>query len=149
MQDYNIASTEKRTGAFVIDDIIISLFFLIIFYPQLAELFGNITVIDQAVIESMNNFISQNILVLFGIKLIYHTILIWQNGMTIGKYIMKIRAIENNSNENLTLNKAFLRAFIRIFSELFFYIGFIFAFFTPLKQTLHDKLTNTIIIVNE
>ena len=141
-----IASSQKRIAAFVIDDIIVSLFFIIIFYSQLTELFSNISVIDETALESVNMFISQNILVVLSIKLIYHTVLVWQNGMTLGKYLMKIKVIDLETGYTPNFQRSFLRASVRIPSELLFYLGFLMAFFVPLKQTLHDKLSNCVVI---
>jgi len=141
----SIASSQKRITAFIIDDIVVSLFFIIIFYGQIVELFSDITVFDEAALQSVNMFISQNVLVVLSIKLIYHTVLVWQNGMTLGKYFMKIKVIELETGETPSLQRSFLRASVRIPSELFFYLGFLMAFFTPLKQTLHDKLAQCIV----
>ena len=141
-----IASMQKRISAFVIDDIIISMFFMIIFYDQISNLFSNITEVDQASLEQMNMFISENILIVFAIKVLYHTILIWQNGMTIGKYIVKIKVIDLNTYQRPSFIQALLRASIRIISEAFLYVGFIMAFFLPMRQTLHDKLSNCVVI---
>ncbi len=141
-----IASSRKRITAFVIDDLIVTLFFIIIFYTQLTEFFSNISVIDETALESINSFISQNILVVLSIKLIYHTVLVWQNGMTLGKYLMKIRVIELETGRIPNFQRSFLRASVRIPSELLFYLGFLMAFFVPLKQTLHDKLSNCVVI---
>ena len=141
-----IASSQKRIAAFVIDDIIVTLFFIIIFYTQLTELFSNISVIDETALESINSFISQNVLVVLSIKLIYHTVLVWQNGMTLGKYLMKIKVIELETGHIPNFQRSFLRASVRIPSELLFYLGFLMAFFVPLKQTLHDKLSHCVVI---
>jgi len=141
-----IASMQKRITAFVIDDLIITMFFMIIFYEQISELFGNVTEIDQASLEQVNMFIAGNILILFSIKVLYHTILIWQNGMTIGKYILKIKVIDLNSETRPSFQQAFLRASVRLISEALFYVGFIMAFFTPMKQTLHDKFSNCVVV---
>jgi len=141
-----IASMQKRISAFVIDDIIISMFFMIIFYDQISSLFSNITEIDQTSLEQMNMFISENILIVFAIKVLYHTILIWQNGMTIGKYIAKIKVIDLNAYQRPSFQQALLRASIRLISEAFLYVGFIMAFFLPMRQTLHDKLSNCVVI---
>ncbi len=141
-----IASMQKRITAFVIDDLIISMFFMIIFYDQISNLFSNITEIDQATLEQMNMFIAENILIVFAIKVLYHTVLIWQNGMTIGKYVVKIKVIDLNSEQQPSFQQAFLRASVRLISEALLYVGFIMAFFTPLRQTLHDKFSNCVVI---
>jgi uncharacterized RDD family membrane protein YckC len=142
----SIASKQKRMTAFVIDDIVISVFFIIIFYNQFADVFANITVVDEAALERINLFIAENVLVVFAIKVIYHTVLIWQNGMTLGKYLMKIKVIDLETEEIPNFQKAFLRASLRIVSEVLFYLGFLMAFFTPLTQTLHDKLSNCVVV---
>ena len=46
----------------MIDDIVISLFFFIIFYDQFSMVFANITVVDEAALQSINAFITQNVL---------------------------------------------------------------------------------------
>lgn len=142
----SVASSQKRITAFVIDDIVISVFFIIIFYNQFSAVFSNITVVDEAALESVNAFIAQNILVVLSIKLIYHTVFVWQNGMTLGKYLMKIKVIDLETGNTPVLQKAFLRASIRILSEILFYLGFLMAFFVPLRQTLHDKISNCVVV---
>ena len=141
-----IASNQKRVGAFVIDDIVVSLFFFIIFYGQFSAVFSDITVVDEAALAGINAFLSENLLIVLGIKLIYHTVLVWQNGMTLGKYIMKIKVIDMETGYTPDFSKAFLRASVRIPSEVLFYLGFVMAFFVPLKQTLHDKLSNCVVV---
>jgi len=142
----SIASTQKRIASFVIDDIVITVFILIIFYNQFSEVFAGITVVDQAAIESINTFIAENILVIFAVKIIYHTVLVWQNGMTLGKYLMKIKVVDLETGRVPGLTKAFLRASVRIPSEVLFYLGFLMAFFVPLRQTLHDKLSGCVVV---
>lgn len=141
-----LASMQKRITSFVIDDMVITLFFIIIFYDQFSAVFSNITVVDEATLESINAFIAQNLLVVLSIKLIYHTVLVWQNGMTLGKYLMKIKVVDLETGNTPSFQKAFLRAAVRIPSEVLFYLGFLMAFFVPLRQTLHDKLSNCVVV---
>ena len=145
-----IATSQKRVVSFVIDDIIVSLFFMVIFYDQIAALLHTIPSAQQAdsqvVLEVMNQFVTQNLVLLFTLKVLYHTVLVWQNGMTIGKYFMKIRVIDLQTYEKPTFMTAFYRAVLRIPSEVFFYLGFLMAFFVPLRQTLHDKFSNCVVV---
>jgi len=141
-----VAKIQKRTSAFIIDDIVVSLFFMIIFYDQLSILFSNINISDQASLEMVNIFMTENILVFFAVKVLYHTVLIWQNGMTLGKYIAKIKVIELDTGSTPSLQRSFLRASVRLISETLFYAGFIMAFFLPMRQTLHDKFSNCVVI---
>jgi len=146
-----IASTAKRMSAFVIDDIVIALLLMIIFYNQLMQIVSHLpTVITPEDIEvfksQMNAFSVDNLVFIITLKVLYHTLFVWQNGMTLGKYIMKIKVIELDTIATPGLYKAFLRALFRIASEVFFYLGFLLAFFLPLKQTLHDKLSTCVVV---
>jgi len=94
----------------------------------------------------MNIFSANNLIFILALKVMYHTFFVWQNGMTLGKYLTKIKVVEIDTMQKPTLIKAFLRALVRVVSEAFFYLGFLFAFFLPLKQTLHDKVTNCVVI---
>ena len=147
--DLPIASMQKRITSFVIDDIVISIFFMIIFYDQIMGLLSGTAEtgeVPQVSMEMMNSFIAENIMIVLAIKVLYHTVLIWQNGMTIGKYVTKIKVISLNNGSRPSLQQAFLRASVRLLSESIFYIGFILAFFLPMRQTLHDKLSNCVVI---
>jgi uncharacterized RDD family membrane protein YckC len=143
---FQVASSNRRVGAFVIDDMVVSLLFIIIFYEHLTTLFSHFTVIDEVALEQMNIFISENILAVLLIKLIYHTVFVWQNGMTLGKYMMKIKVVDMQTHIKPNLQRSFLRASVRIPSELLLYLGFLMAFFVPLRQTLHDKLSGCVVI---
>ena len=141
-----IAPNAKRVGSFIIDDMVVNLFLMIIFSSQINALMSEITTIDETAVMTMNAFIMDNIATVFAIKVLYHTVLIWQSGQTFGKYIMKIKAVDMNSGDRLSFQQAFWRASVRLVSEMFFYLGFVFAFFSPLHQTLHDKLSNCVVI---
>ncbi len=146
-----IASAQKRITAFVIDDLIVALFILIIFYDQLLAMVshtsGVITPEEITMIqEQLRQFSVDNLLIMLSIKVLYHAVPVWQNGMTLGKYIMKIRVIDLKTGYRPSLLQASLRAILRIGSELFFYLGFIMAFMMPLKQTFHDKFSNCVVI---
>lgn len=149
--NFSIASMQKRVSAFVIDDLVIVLLLLAIFYNQLLEIASHLpTVITAESIEvfknEMNQFSIDNLLFILALKVLYHTLFVWQNGMTLGKYFMKIRVIEVENQQTPSLVKALMRASLRIISEAFLYIGFVFAFFLPLRQTLHDKLSNCVVV---
>ena len=144
-----LASNQKRITAFVIDDLIISVFFMIIFYNQIVSLMmetGSSGEITEATLNTVNSFLVDNIMIVFAIKVIYHTVLIWQNGMTIGKYIAKIKVVSLNTEQRPSFQQAFLRASVRLISDTFFYLGYFMAFFTKNRQTLHDKLSNCVVV---
>ncbi|MEA3418603.1 MAG: RDD family protein [Campylobacterota bacterium] len=132
-----IASAKKRIGAFVIDDLVVSFLFIAIFWSQISTL---------RTVEEINLFLTTHFLTIVAIKVLYHTFFVWQNGMTLGKYFMKIRVVSLSTGETPSLGVAFARASLRIVSETFFYLGFIMAFFNPMVQTLHDKLSGCVVI---
>jgi len=147
----SIASTKKRTLSFVIDDLIILMLIIAIFYEQLMLIVSHApTVLTTEAVEAfqeeMKHFSADNLLVVLSLKVLYHTIFVWQNGMTLGKYIMKIQVIELKTSMKPTFVKALLRAILRIGSEAIFYLGFLLAFFLPLKQTFHDKVSDCVVI---
>ncbi len=146
-----IATSQKRISAFVIDDLMIALLFLFIFYDQLMVIASHLpTVLTDEAIEvfrqEMHQFSVDNLLIMLSIKVLYHTVPVWQNGTTLGKYIMKIRVIDLKMGTRPSLIQALLRASLRIGSEIFFYLGFFMAFMMPLKQTFHDKFSNCVVI---
>jgi uncharacterized RDD family membrane protein YckC len=136
-KEFILAHFKKRTAGFIIDDLVISFLLLVIFYEQLLNISS---------VEGLRVFSNNNFMLIISLKILYHTFFTFQNGKTLGKHIMKIKVIQINSNSTPSLDIAFFRAVLRIFSELFFYIGFIFASFSPMVQTFHDKFTGCIVI---
>jgi uncharacterized RDD family membrane protein YckC len=136
-QQEQIAVPKKRVGAFIIDDLVVSFLFLAIFWSQITSL---------RTVEEINLFMTSNFIIIVAIKILYHAILVWQGGMTVGKYVMKIKVVSQTTGEIPPLHIATARAALRIVSETFFYLGFAMAFFNPMVQTLHDKLTGCVVI---
>ncbi len=132
-----IAVPKKRVGAFIIDDLAVSFLFMVIFWSQISSL---------RTVEEINLFLAENFLIIMLIKLLYHTFFVWQSGMTLGKYAMKIKVVVLQTGLIPPLHTATVRAALRIVSETFFYLGFVMAFFNPMVQTLHDKLTGCVVI---
>ena len=133
----DLASTQKRVGSFVIDDLVVSLFFIIIYFDNLGALVTP---------EEASAFIVSNYWVLVSLKIIYHTFLTWQGGKTVGKYLMKIKSVNIINGENLTLSISFVRAVVRVLDEAIFYLGFLPAFFSSTRQTIHDRISRSIVI---
>jgi uncharacterized RDD family membrane protein YckC len=48
--------------------------------------------------------------------------------------------------QNPNIESSINRAIFRIVSESFFYLGFLWGFFDPARQTLHDKTARTLVI---
>ena len=80
------------------------------------------------------------------LKVVYHTFFVWYFGATIGKIVAKIRVIDVNSWDRVSLFSSFLRAVGRIFSEMFFYVGFLIGFFNEGRKTFHDITGRTLVV---
>ena len=146
-----IASRIRRIFSFIIDDLVIMFLLIAIFYEPLMAIVSHIPAVltPEAVEnfkEEMQHFSADNLLIVLSLKVVYHTIFVWQNGMTLGKYLTKIRVVDLDTNTKPTFLKAFFRAVLRLGSEIIFYLGFLLAFFLPLKQTFHDKVSHCVVI---
>lgn len=131
------ASIGRRVISFIVDDLVVSFLFIAIYFNQ-------ITLLKTQ--EVMAYFIATNIWVLITLKILYHAFFIAYSGATVGKYLTKIIAIDDTSGKKLKWSMAFLRALVRVVGESLFYSTFLFAFFNKKRQTLHDKLTNCVVI---
>jgi len=133
-----LSSIKSRVKAFVIDDLSITLLVLLILWDKIASTNGDML----AIIEIMNAAFFQIIV----IKFIYQTFFIWYYGATIGKFVAKIRVIDFNTYEKVSLLNSAIRSSGRIVSEALFYIGFLVANYTDSKQTFHDKIGKTLVV---
>jgi len=137
LHQYSYASLSKRVVSFIIDDLVVSLLFIAIFYEQLSTLSSP---------DAIINFIVQYTWGLILLKILYHTFLISYSGATVGKYFVKIKAINEVTEDYLSWQNAFLRAIVREIGESLLYFTFIFAFFDNKNQTLHDKISKCVVV---
>jgi len=132
-----LASINKRSMAFFIDEMIISILFYIIYADSFAKA-GSL----ESVIELTNILFLQVIL----LKIIYHTFFVWMYGATVGKIFLKIKVVSLDELDNPNLMSSFIRAVVRIVSEFLLYLGFLWAFFDKARQAWHDKAAKTVVI---
>ena len=132
-----LTSISKRSFAFLIDDLIVSLLVFIIFYDSIA-LSKNV--------EEVILLINSAFLYIISIKILYHTFFVWQYGATMGKMLFKMQVIDEKTFLKPDFSHSFLRAVVRIVSESLFYLGFLWGVFTKTRQTWHDKLAKTLVI---
>ena len=147
-----VASLGKRTGAFTIDSLVMSLFVLILFYDPIMALAAQISAAVTPekmndVLPMMAQFNRQSLPYIFLLYVLYHGTLVWLTGMTLGKYLMRIQVVDQESGARLSFGMAFLRALVRTIGEMFlFYLTFLPAFFSPWHQTLHDRMGRAVVI---
>ncbi|MCI0382004.1 MAG: RDD family protein [Chlamydiae bacterium] len=67
---------------------------------------------------------------------------------TIGKKIMQIKVVDQ-LGKKISFLRATSRFFGKIVSRILFGVGFLLIFFTKKKQTLHDKIASTYIILKK
>ncbi len=132
-----LATIGSRIKAFVIDDILITLVFIMLYWEKFSA-----TDDMMALLMIMNEGVYQVLL----FKFIYQGLFVWYYGATLGKIFAKIRVIDYNHFGRVSLFSSLLRSFFRIISEMFFYIGFILAFFNDSKQTLQDRVAKTLVV---
>jgi len=133
-----LASTRARALAFVIDDFLMTIISIVIYWDKISAANNDIA----SVLFVMNEFFWQIIF----IKFLYQAFFVWYYGATIGKIITKIKVIDHDTLGRVSLFNAIIRSIFRIVSEMFFYVGFFFAFFTKGKQTFHDKIGRTLVV---
>ncbi|WP_419769764.1 MAG: RDD family protein [Candidatus Marinarcus sp.] len=137
-QNLELASIGSRVKAFIIDDVLISLVFFLIYWEYL---FSN-----ETDLTTMLRIINDNVMQILMMKFVYQGFFVWYYGATLGKIVAKIRIVDYNDFGRVNFFNSFVRSFFRILSEMFFYIGFILAFFNEGKQTLQDKMGRTLVI---
>jgi len=133
----NLAPNSKRVWSFTIDSFLMNMVYLMIVYDQVMIL---------KTPEEIVYFARETSWILALINLLYHTFFTWQSGKTLGKHIMKIKVVSIGEGALLSLPMSFLRALMRVVDEAFLYIGFLPAFFSPTRQTLHDRVSRSVIV---
>ncbi|MCK9257861.1 MAG: RDD family protein [Sulfurospirillaceae bacterium] len=136
-ENITLASLPSRALAFFIDEVLVSLIFIAIYWNQFAVSED----IEQTMIL-MNKVVMNAVL----IKIVYHSFFVWMYGATLGKIAAKIRVIYIYDLSNPNLFYAILRSLVRVVSESIFYLGFLWAALNPKRETWHDKVARTLVI---
>lgn len=137
--DLQLASLRSRAMAFVIDDLIVTVIILVIFWENIVAASNDMNMMMQLVKVDL-------VMPLISLKVIYHTFFVWYYGATIGKLVAKIRIIDANHWGRVSIFSSFLRAIGRIISEMFFYVGFAIGFFNEGRKTFHDITGRTLVV---
>ncbi len=120
----SLSTTRKRAMAFVIDDILINIVLIVMFWDM----------IKGGTYETVVLVLKEEVYKIIFLKFLYQSIFIWYYGATVGKKIMKIRVITFDTYKNVSLLQSSLRSIGRVLSELYFYLGFLLAFFTASRS---------------
>lgn len=121
-----LASFVQRLVAFIVDNFVLALVLFVGF-----EL-TNTTAVSQTVV--------------LGIGLAYFTALLGSaDGQTIGAKLMKLRVVRSNG-ARLSYPRAAARCALSWISSALFFVGYLYMLVDPKRQTLHDKLADTLVI---
>jgi uncharacterized RDD family membrane protein YckC len=140
IENLQLASMRSRALAYIIDDFLMTLLIMMIFWESIIAVSSD----ADAMMQLMKVELVMPLIIL---KIIYQTFFVWYYGATIGKIIVKIRVIDADSWGRISMFSSFLRAVGRIFSEMFFYIGFLVGFFNEGRKTFHD-ITGKSLVIN-
>ena len=127
--ELELASIQARIKAFVIDDILMTVLIIFVFW----ELFTKNNTSMEELLLIMNEFVYQIVF----IKFVYRTFFIWYYGATLGKLFAKIKVIDNDNLGKVS----FLNAAFRSSAVLYWFYN---CFFNDGKRTFHDMLGRTV-----
>ena len=84
----------------------------------------------------------------FGVA--YDVVFLWKLGATPGKLALGMRVITPGSKDvKLSLGKAFGRHFAQYVTGFTIFVGYLMALFDSERQTLHDRICNTRVILTK
>ncbi|MGP1450829.1 MAG: RDD family protein [Wolinella sp.] len=133
-----VPSLGKRVGAYVIDDILVSLIVTIIIWEKL--------MINVSNIEAMIMTINEAFLELIAIRFLYQWIFIAKYGSSIGKIFFKMRVVSVDTLDTPSYKDAALRSLVRVASELLFYIPFLTIFAGKFRRAMHDSVAKSVVV---
>ncbi|WP_026943814.1 RDD family protein [Helicobacter rodentium] len=137
-EEIQVAPYWKRIIAHIIDDLLLSMVIIGIYWDSIQQNVGDT--------EAILAIISSSWLVLYGIRVLYHWLFVQFYGATIGKIVVKIRVIELGLLDNPNFQQALTRSILRALSEILMYLPFVYIFANSLNRGLHDMATNTLVI---
>jgi len=136
-EEISLASIQKRSMAFFIDEMLLSLLLIIALWDSF-----KVAVTVEDMIMLTNTFVLEYM----AMKIIYQTFFVMNYGATIGKLVMKIRVIEIKTLQFPSIISSLNRAIFRVISEMLFYLGFLWGMMDKSRQSWHDKTAKTLVV---
>lgn len=137
-EEIEVAPYWKRIIAHVIDDLLLSMIIVGIYWDSIVQNADDIEVLLQ--------MISSSFLILYGIRILYHWLFVQFYGATIGKIVVKIRVIELGLLDNPSLKQALIRSLLRLLNEILMYLPFLYILINSLNRGLHDIAADTLVV---
>ncbi|MFA5234713.1 MAG: RDD family protein [Sulfurimonas sp.] len=133
----SLAPIKKRSMAFFIDEMLLSLLLIL----ALGNSFFEAKTVEEMII--LTNDIAWKYM---AVKIVYQAFFVMQYGATLGKLFMKIRVVEVKTLQTPNVVVALNRSVVRVVSEMLFYLGFLWGILDPARQTWHDKSAKTLVV---
>ena len=136
-ENISLASFSKRIYAYCIDEVLISVLFMAIYW----DAFNTANTYEQVM-----TLVSSLIWQLIVLKILYQTFFTWYYGASLGKMAFKIVCIDAQILDKPSFMASLSRAMMRVVGEACFYLGFAWAFGNEARQTWHDKIARTVVV---
>lgn len=144
-ENFDYAGFWIRFVAYIIDSIILYFLFTLLVFIFTGDLFYQSKIDPMAMGKDYWLLTSSNII----LALLYFSSLESSKYQaTLGKSLMGLKVVDMKG-DRISPGKAIGRYLSKIISALILMIGFIMAGFDARKQALHDKIANTLVIVEK
>lgn len=143
MQGIRIAPMGARIVAFFIDEMVLTLLVLAIFYERLNGIDYGESKMDATALVATLSSLQWSLLLL---RFIYQSFFTWYFGASVGKLIMGLRVIDVDMLDKPSLGASCLRSVVYIISYSCFCLGFLWAFASPLRRAWEDIVARTVVI---
>ena len=135
--DRVLATFFSRALAFIIDELLLSFLFMFVLYDQIS---------NTSTTEELISLVNSYSFIYLIVKIVYQTIFIHFYQASLGKIFLKIKVVNQEDDQKISLLTSLNRSIFRAIGESIFYIGFIFSFFNKDRQALHDKIAKTLVV---
>lgn len=139
-EELKLADLWRRFFAFWVDSLILTFVFFLIYWNELSQYLDNYYALTQAILSVIWQFSL--------LDFVYEVVFLSLYGATLGKMIFQVRVISISLFDKPSFFYALVRSAVKLVGKNLFYLPFLFVFFSPFKQTLHDLLAKTIVIKN-
>ena len=146
------ASWGQRVGAYLIDELIAMIPMAIAYPIAFATAVSSVSNYGENSVSGMATFGGIGLLALFigygatlGIQIWNRWIKQGTTGQSIGKKVLGIRLISQQTGQPVGAGIAFVRDLAHI-CDSFFCIGYLFPLWDPMRQTFADKIMTTVVV---
>jgi uncharacterized RDD family membrane protein YckC len=135
----DVRVTGRRVLAIIVDSILLAIIYVI-----MAALFGTTTTQGGGISTTLSGL---PFLVYLLIVLAYYTFLEGSGGQTVGKMLLGIQVIREDTGGAPGIGKALIRTLLRVIDGLFAYlVGFIIVLVSGKNQRLGDMAAGTLVV---